>query len=196
METFFPRLEDPAEDIIDAVETVIRRGLPQYGISSPPWSGDDPCPPGHWFLPDNTRLYRYDIPDSVEPPSVSIGLEANSTRRHVDDARYWDVPCLIVTVWANDIPSGVWRTIVRRLEAVFSNGVRDGAGTIIDPTTYFSRGGAVVHYLKEFQIEAIKDQDGRPALSLRFTAFATARRLLLSTTGDLLASPDGFTLTH
>jgi len=196
METFYPRLEDPAEDIIDAVENVIRRGLPQYGIPSPLWIGDEPCPPGHWFLPDGTRLYRYDIPDSMEPPSVSIGLESNSTRRHVDDARYWDVPCLILTVWANDVPPGVWRTIVRRLESVFSNGVFNADGNIIPPTTYFSRGGAAVHYLKEFQLEAIKDQDGRPAIALRFTAFATARRLLLSPDGNLLASPDGFTLTH
>jgi hypothetical protein len=196
MGTFYPRLEDPGEDIIDVVENVIRRGLPQYGIPSPPWSGDDPCPSGHWFLPDGTRLYRYDLPDSVEPPSIAIGLEANSTRRHVDDAKYWDVPCLMLILWANDVPAGVWRTIVRRLESVFSNGVRDAAGNIIEPTTYFSRGGAMVHYLKEFQLEAVKEQESRPMISLRFTAFASARRLILSTTGDLLTSPDGFTLTH
>jgi hypothetical protein len=196
METFIPRLEDPSEDIIDVVDVVIRRGLPQYGIPSPEWTGDDPCPVGHWFLPDGMRLYRYDIPESIEPPSVSIGMESNATRRHVDDARYWDVPCMILIMFANDVPPGVWRRIKDQLASVFSNGVRDQNGHIVKPTTYFSRGGAAVHRFKEFQLEAIKEQDGRPVIVLRFIAFASARRLILSTTGDLLASPDGFTLTH
>lgn len=196
MGSFIPRLEDPSEDLIDVIENVIRSGLPAYGITSPAWSGDDPCPADHWFLPENTRLYRYDIPETLEPPSVSIGLESNATRRHADDARYWDVPCMIIVMWANDVAAGVWRTIKRRLESVFSNGVRDEDDNIVKPTTYLSLGAAAVHYLKEFQCESIKEQEGRPALVIRFTAFCTARRLLLSTTGDLLTSPDGFTLTH
>lgn len=196
MPSFTPRLEDPSEDIIDVVENVIRRGLPAYGITSPAWSGDDPCPAAHWFLPEGTRLYRYDIPESLEPPCVSIGIESNATRRHADDARYWDVPCMIIVMWANDVPSGVFRIIKRRLESVFSNGVRDEVNNIIKPTTYLSLGGAAVHYLKDFQCESIKEQEGRPALVIRFTAFATARRLLLSDTGEIQTDDDGFTLTY
>jgi hypothetical protein len=91
---------------------------------------------------------------------------------------------------------GVWRTIKNRLTSVFSNGVENAGGEIVEPTTYFSLGGAAVHYFKEFQLEALKEQDGRPSILLRFVVFASARRLILSTTGELLTTPDGFTLTH
>jgi len=189
-----PRLDDPSEDLIDVLENVIRRGLPAYGITSPAWEGDDPCPAGHWFLPEETTLYRYDIPASLEPPSISIGLEQSASRRHSENSRYWDVPCMVIILWPRDLPANVWRTIRARLQAVFNHGVRDG-GSIIPPRTYLSRGAVLLHYISNFQIEAIKEES-RPATVLRFTAFCTARRTLTSPDGDLLTTPDGFTITH
>ena len=191
-----PSLTDPAEDLLDTVEVILRRGLPQYGITSPDWAEGDPCPADHWFLPEGTQFYRYDVPDMADPgPKVIMGLADKTQRRYPHDARYWDVPFVVEIMWPEDLPAGVWRTLKRRLEALFSNGIRDENGDTVSSLTILSLGGINALHIKDVECDKLVITESRPSLILRASVFCSGRRVFTTPAGLPLAGPSGFTLT-
>ena len=174
----------------------MRNGLPEYGITSPAWAEGAACPAGHWFLPEGTVFYRYDLPDSADAgPKVLLGLADKSSRRYPQDARYWDVPFIFDIQWPEDMDDAVWRTLRQRMEGLFCNGINN-AGTVVPAISILSMGGVLALFVKDIECDKIVITEGRPSIVLRGTVLCCGRRIFTSAAGNVLAGPSGFSATY
>lgn len=96
MDTFTPATSEPSAALLDAIETFLREGHPDLHDPAPPaWAVGEPCPAGHFTLPEGLMLYRDNVPELVEAPYLLIGIAADCERHVPDDDRIWDIPVVL-----------------------------------------------------------------------------------------------------
>lgn len=174
MDTFVPTTTEPAEALLDSIETFLREGHPQLHDPAPPAWVSGACPAGHFTLPEGVTLCRGDVPEEVETPYILLHITGDCERHVADDDRIWNIPVAIHYVenrdaWvSNDIP-GVLRELQNDLLA--DAAITDGQGVIV--TEYpavqrMSTDAIHVYYLYDVQLQQVELKNGHPGYTLLF----------------------------
>ena len=120
--SFLPDTVSPVDALLDRIEQLLRAGDALIHNPLPPaWAAGNPCPAGHYCLPEGAMLYRYDVPDEAQADTIiAIGCDQDMTQRHLDDDRYWLVALTVMIVQARDTEvAGGAATLVRDLAQLF-----------------------------------------------------------------------------
>jgi hypothetical protein len=188
--TFLPILSCPTRQVLDAVQRVIMRGVPDYGLTSPSWAPTIPdedgiwtspqtgAPAAHFFLPQHTFLYRSDLPDEARGNAITLHIPADSTRRAEDDPRYWLIPVEIQILWMRQLTGPDTDILSRFLEQLFSEGFTSPTdGTHAAARHYLSSEDLHIFDIRDIKSQPIKQSDGwKTSLTLSLTYLCAARR--------------------
>lgn len=183
METFNPLPSEPATDLLDSIESFIRNGHPYLHDPAPPaWAAGDPCPAGHFCLPEGTTFYRGDIPadgDLDHFPYLVIEIGGDCERHVPDSDIYWNIPVAIHLVdrqdaWEdNDTPA-----VMRDLRQDLLADARLTSGPHADdyPATQRLTTATIhVYHIYDVQFQRAQLTNGHPAHTLLFKVRCAAK---------------------
>lgn len=170
---FTPAVTAPIDALLDRMEAILRSGDALIHDPLPPaWAAGDPCPAGHYCLPEGATLYRYEAPDEVESEQgtvIVIGCDTDMTQRHLEDDRYWLVGLTVKIIQARDVE--VTGNAASLLEDLFTLFTVDAATQTA--TARLSSAAVHVYYLQEKDVKPDTIVSGRNGHEFTFTAFCS-----------------------
>ena len=177
METFIPSTTAPQRELLASIEKFLREGHPILHDPAPPaWATGDPCPAGHFSLPEGIYLHQYEQRQELNPPYLLLSIDGPSLRHVPDDDRLWDIPVSIFYVESADTlatndPPAVIRELTNDLfadAAISTTKYPAPARLNRDPgdlTT--SPLGLRVFYFYDIEEAAVTMENGHPAHLLK-----------------------------
>lgn len=169
METFTPATTEPSEALLDAIMDFLRNGHSDLHDPAPPaWAEGDPCPAGHFTLPEGLYLYRADVPQEAATPFLCVAIAGDCERHVVDDDRYWNIPVAIHylenrdTYQVNDTPA-----VLRELQ---NDLLADASILTVEYPAAERMSTDLLHvfYLYDVQLQPVTLNSGHPAHTLLF----------------------------
>lgn len=176
--SYLPDTIAPVKALLTRMEAILREGIAGLHDPLPPaWAGDDPCPAGHYCIPEGMRLYRYDrrpVSGQTATPALALSADGNMVTRHLDDSRYWNVPLRIWVIQDADT-TDTTAALMRDLSQLFFDDVQTTAGAVDTVWKAEARlSSADVNVFDVYGKDEIPDAlfEGHPSHVLTFTAFA------------------------
>lgn len=165
MTTFYPKTTEPATELVNSIITFLREGHPQLHDPAPPaWADGDPCPAGHFSIPEGTYLYSGYAPEEAQTPYIAVGVHDACLRHVPDDDRVWDVPVKILYVenqdtWDPDDTPEVLRQLQNDL---FANAaIETPTYTEYPATERLTRSDIHVFYIYDVRVGPVTEEIGQ-----------------------------------